>query len=94
MSGDDVIAVIGTDDYWWRQRCADAAWATTNICSPAQRHAVALTRILSTHHATCGPCQRGGRVVAGRAGVRRERCEVERRLLAELGAAQAEGWPV
>lgn len=62
----------------------------------AQRRAVAVTRALSAHHNPpgCPQCARGGRVVFGRGGVVRVRCEAERRLLAELAAAQDEGWPV
>ena len=61
--------------------------------SAARRIALGMARMISSHHAECRICARGGRITVGRGGMRRERCEAERRLFGLLAAAQLEGWP-
>jgi hypothetical protein len=53
--------------------------------------AAILARAISVHHQEHQPCVGPRR--ATRHGFVRERCEVERRLFAELAEAQERGWP-
>ena len=62
----------------------------------ARERAAELARKISAHHAECRTCAAGGRrltvTVAGRLRLR-VRCRAERKLFAELAAAQEAGWP-
>lgn len=50
--------------------------------------AAEVARAISAHHQVCPVCQRGGRLAAGPGGLRRERCEAEAGLFAQLDAAR------